>query len=743
MALRTVSGDTILKNKKLHNALPSDHRLNGYVVQSILGQSGSGITYLARDTKLQKMLAIKEFFPAQLATRGDDGCIQAASEDATAAYHRGLTSFIANARTLAQFRHPNIPHVYAVLELNNTAYRVMENESGHSLQDVLNEGGLTGQENILDLLMPLLDGVEHIHQVGLVHGGIGPERIILRVSGPPVLLGFGSNRPGPATGAQQSTSEPARKTVPFEQSVPTIPTENTPRHGPSTDIYALGAAYYRAALGGADRWSTAFLESVDKALIEEYIAAGKGSKEGPWSDIYALAASFYPAVAGRTTSAALSRARAFVAGLPDPLKPVIGLEGNSCSRPFLAAMDKALRFLPEERPQSIAAWRIMLNSDEEIIEIETKHPPAKPTKPSPPASAADSPQPSTAEVTAADKKAASGRAPPPRQEAGFAAKQALANARAAADKAAKERALAEAQAAARARRIRRWLGIGTLIAALVALAITVGPRLLHRTDEPRAGSAPENVRAAASSAPGETSEDRQPRVAIQASAPVSALNIAALLPLLNSANCISAAATIDNGVVHLTGYSARASATAGLIQAVETRADGRVQNGITELSADKCGPLEAYRPAWRSNQGSLSAAKLSTKNPGNVFTAGERLVIHLKTPAYPSYLYVDFFTLDGTVYHMLPNVLNSDNQAPAHYQATIGDLGDWVAAPPFGQELVVMLSSSLPLFRANRPERENAESYLAALSRELRRASNTGNAQLAASYLLLTTQPEQ
>ena len=45
-----------------HNALPADSRLEEYVIQSVLGVGGFGITYLASDTLLEKQMAIKEYF---------------------------------------------------------------------------------------------------------------------------------------------------------------------------------------------------------------------------------------------------------------------------------------------------------------------------------------------------------------------------------------------------------------------------------------------------------------------------------------------------------------------------------------------------------------------------------------------------------------------------------------------------------------------------------------------------------
>ncbi|MDX1430877.1 MAG: serine/threonine-protein kinase, partial [Gammaproteobacteria bacterium] len=294
--------------KRHHNALPEGYRLHWYEIQSILGRGGFGITYLARDTNLNHLVAIKEFLPTELAVRADDSSIHPMSDEHVDTYGWGLSRFITEAQTLAQFRHPNIVLVHSVFEANNTAYMVMEYERGESLEEAFNFKKLQTEEELLGLLFPLMSGLERIHEAGFVHRDIKPKNIYLRDDGRPVLLDFGSAR---------------------------------------------------QALGVETRTLTT-LVSPGYAPFEQYNATRDSDKQGPWTDIYALGATVYRGIAGKSPVDARTRANAKREGRTDVLESAQQAGKGRFSEQFLAAIDWSLCFAPEERPQSIADWRSML-----------------------------------------------------------------------------------------------------------------------------------------------------------------------------------------------------------------------------------------------------------------------------------------------------------------------------------------------------------------------------------------------
>ncbi len=154
------------------NALPQGYRLHWYRIESVLGQGGFGITYLAHDTNLDKSVAIKEYLPIELAVREGDSSVRPFTEDRREQYAWGLTRFIEEARTLANLDHPNIGRVFSVFEDNATAYMVMAYEAGETLAELSKFDRLADEAALLAITHPLIDALEHMHAAGFIHRDI-------------------------------------------------------------------------------------------------------------------------------------------------------------------------------------------------------------------------------------------------------------------------------------------------------------------------------------------------------------------------------------------------------------------------------------------------------------------------------------------------------------------------------------------------------------------------------------------
>ena len=284
------------------DALPAQSRLHWYVVERVLGQGGFGITYLARDTNLDRPVAIKEYLPVDAATRMPDATIRARTNELRDRYRWGLERFIQEARTLARFDHPNIVHVHSVFEFNNTAYMVMRFESGMTLAALLDRRGTMPEDELLRIVLPVLDGLELVHNAGFIHRDIKPDNIHIGSDGAPVLLDFGSAR------------------------------------------QALGVAH-----------TLTILVAPGYAPFEQYYS--DSGSQGPWTDIYGLGATCYRAIAGRPPLDAVSRSKGVLGSTQDVMVPATIIGAGRYSGRVLAAIDHALAFAEKDRPQSLDEWR--------------------------------------------------------------------------------------------------------------------------------------------------------------------------------------------------------------------------------------------------------------------------------------------------------------------------------------------------------------------------------------------------
>ena len=286
-------------------ALKPGSTLHWYEINEILGQGGFGITYLAYDRNLDHEVAIKEYLPVDLATRDEQGQAQPVSNEHRAKYHWGLGRFIDEARTLGKFKHPNIVRVRNVFEANNTAYMVMDYELGESLQEILGRRKTLDEDDLRGIINPIMDGMKHVHAAGFIHRDIKPANIFIRVDGDPVLLDFGS--------ARQSL-ESSRQTL--------------------TSVFSRGYA-----------------------PIEQYNTAK--DTQGPWTDIYSLGATLYRAIVGVPPTDAVDRSAAISHTGRDTYVPAAEAGRGRYSPALLEAVDLALQFRQEDRPRSIAEWRLV------------------------------------------------------------------------------------------------------------------------------------------------------------------------------------------------------------------------------------------------------------------------------------------------------------------------------------------------------------------------------------------------
>lgn len=223
------------------DALPAGTRLAEFELLGLLGVGGFGMVYQAFDHSLQRQVAIKEFMPAALACRGEEGAVTVRDPADKAAFQAGLQSFVAEARLLAQFDHPSLVKVFRYWEAQQTAYMVMPFYRGITLQAARSQMRSPPTEAWLrKVLWAVLGALKTLHQGRAVHRDVSPDNIFLQDVGPPVLLDLGAARHAMGGKTQDLTDAFKLSYAPLEQhaGAPDM------RQGPWTDLYALAAVVH-------------------------------------------------------------------------------------------------------------------------------------------------------------------------------------------------------------------------------------------------------------------------------------------------------------------------------------------------------------------------------------------------------------------------------------------------------------------------------------------------------------------
>ena len=286
------------KHLTVKDSLPVFSILAGkYLLGAPLGKGGFGITYIAMHLPDEKIVAIKEFFPANLAVRDTDNETVVPADDTKAVYYRtGMKSFSEEGRILyllSDIEH--VVHVAEQIQANNTTYLVMEYVPGISLKKYMKQQQkLFSEQETLTLMQPILLALQTMHQKGILHRDISPENLMLSPDNTLTLIDFGAAR-------TFSRSDDDNLTVILKRG------------------YAPEEQYH------------------------------SNSRQGPWTDLYAVCAVMYQMLTGILPQEASARAE------EDHLTPISRIEGLSLSPSTCAALEKGLQMDPMERYPDIGA----------------------------------------------------------------------------------------------------------------------------------------------------------------------------------------------------------------------------------------------------------------------------------------------------------------------------------------------------------------------------------------------------
>ena len=298
-------------------ALPAGTRLVEYEIESFVAEGSLGLVYRAYDRVLKLHVAIREYLPDALARRGGETEVVLREREHAQCFERGRRAFVAEARVLAQCRHPALPRVLRLLHHHGTSCHVMHCVEGPTL--VEHRRALAGPPDAAALrawLDSLLGALDELHGQGFVHGAVSPGKILMVPGRGPVLLSSDAVRAALISGSTRSMmARLAPGGLPIEQREPS---PERPR--------------------------------------------------GPWTDLFALAATLHFHIGGKAPAA-------LAEDTPGRFEPLGALwqrlhGGPAVAPASLGVLDACLAELPHDRPQSVAQLRALLEAHDAASRLQ-------------------------------------------------------------------------------------------------------------------------------------------------------------------------------------------------------------------------------------------------------------------------------------------------------------------------------------------------------------------------------------
>jgi len=214
-------------------AIPSGTKLGPYEVVALIGAGGMGEVYEARDTKLERNVAIKVL------------------RDAFAQDADRLSRFQREAKMLAALNHPNIATIYGLEQSSGTSYLVMELVLGETLAERVQRDRVVPVEEALAIAKQIAEAVEAAHEKGIIHRDLKPPNVKLTPEGKVKVLDFGLAKAFASDGGLDLSNAPTLTAMGTEEGrILGTPAYMSPEQarGKSvdkrTDVWAFGCVLY-------------------------------------------------------------------------------------------------------------------------------------------------------------------------------------------------------------------------------------------------------------------------------------------------------------------------------------------------------------------------------------------------------------------------------------------------------------------------------------------------------------------
>ena len=225
-------------------------QLGPYEVTKKIGKGGMGVVYLARDTRLDRPVAIKMLAPKYTSNSQQRERLKR------------------EARAAAKFSHPGIATVYSLEEMGDSFYIVSEYVQGPTLSQTMSLGAISFSK-ILDIAVQIAQAVTAAHEQGIIHRDLKPENVIVTQTGTVKILDFGLARVAPKNAAPSDprlTRKGAFLGTPAYASPEQLLGSEVDQ---STDIFSFGLMLYEMAAGSHPFLATDSMTTAARILEAE------------------------------------------------------------------------------------------------------------------------------------------------------------------------------------------------------------------------------------------------------------------------------------------------------------------------------------------------------------------------------------------------------------------------------------------------------------------------------------------
>jgi serine/threonine protein kinase/tetratricopeptide (TPR) repeat protein len=238
--------------------------LGPYQILASIGAGGMGEVYRARDSRLEREVAIK-VLPEHLASDGE-----------------ALSRFEREAKTVAALNHPNILAIHDFAEYEGIVCAVMELLDGETLRRRLGRSSLT-HEKTREITAAVAEGLSAAHAKGIIHRDLKPDNIFLTSDGRVKILDFGLARWSPPPGSVETSARTITRPGIVMGTVAYMSPEQARGlpAGPPSDIFSLGCVLYEMIAGVAPFSRPTSAETIAAILNDKPSSLSASSRQVP------------------------------------------------------------------------------------------------------------------------------------------------------------------------------------------------------------------------------------------------------------------------------------------------------------------------------------------------------------------------------------------------------------------------------------------------------------------------------